>query len=950
MNHAGLGKTRPPGTGSRWRPFRFRAAGLATVIAVLLLGAGTTTSAYAQTTDGRILGRILDADTGQPLIGTLVAVPGSGIQTLSGADGRYILANVPAGATEVSTSLLGYTNRTMSGIEVGASATVTLDIELSPAALAMDAIVVSVAADRGTIGRALDRQREAVGVTSEVTAQQISRGPDGDAAAAIQRVSGVTVQDGKFVFVRGLGERYTTTTLNGSRIPSPEPERKMVPLDLFPSGLVQSITTAKTFTPNLFGDFSGAQVDIRTREYPTQRQVVYSYSLGVNPDVTGRSGMVAPSAGGEWFALSTDPRRLPNTLASRTSFDGLRQADFNNIVRSFRNAWSVEERSVLPSSSMSVSVGGEDPILGRRFGYLASMTYSINEEAHHGEIRAVALPGADGATIEASRYEGSLGRTSVLWGGLLNLGTAFGDGNRISLNATYNRSADNDGRRERGVDENTGADLRIDQLQYVERSVASGQLQGEHQLAPRHFLDWSLSASTVRRQEPDRSEVVYLIEKNAAGEEMPAAWALSGNEVAVRTFADLQEDAIEFKTDYRLSLGTVNRPFDLRIGGAIRNTERDADNRAWSVQSIGSNQLTEDRSLREQAPEEIFGDAFTDPNDAVFSVVPIAQGGSYSAQDRLYAAYGMVEATPSERLQVVAGARIERSELDLQAMSTLRTEYSANPTYTDVLPSLSFKLQVGENHNLRLAASQTLARPEYREVAPVQYREVIGGENTRGNSELRRTLIQNVDFRWEYYPNPGEALSVALFAKRFQDPIERIYLATSGTAINTFVNAEGARNYGVELELRKRLGGLGAAFEPIELFANSTVMRSRITIGNEGLASTTNPNRPMLGQAPYVVNAGLTYTNDAGGVSGTILFNRMGKRLVAAAGAPLPDVYEMPKSTFDISLRFPLFGDFSGNLDFENLLDAEHRLQQGTVTREQYRSGRSISFGVTHRR
>ena len=949
MNHVGLGSTRMSGSVSRKRSFRIVEAGLAIVTAVLLLGAVATKPVSAQEAGGRITGRVIDAESGQPLIGTLVTVPGSSIRTMSGADGRYTLANVPVGSTSIDASLLGYTNRTLT-IVVGATGSANLEIALSPAALVLDAISVSASADRGTIGRSLDRQREAVGVTSEVTAEQISRSPDGDAAAAVQRVSGVSVQDGKFVFVRGLGERYTTTSLNGSRIPSPEPERKMVPLDIFPSGLVQSITTAKTFTPNLSGDFSGAMVDIQTREFPARRQVTYSYSLGFNPSVTGRSGMAAPAAGGEWAALSTDPRRLPRSLQNLSTFDGLGQSDYNNIVRSFRNTWSVEQRSALPSSSMSVSVGGKDPLFGRDFGYLASMTYSISEEARLDQMRAVALPGSEGATIEASRYDGSLGRTSVLWGGLVNLGTMFGENNRLALNVSYNRSADNDGRRERGVDENTGADLRIDRLQYVERSVASAQLQGEHQFAPRHQFDWSANSSTVRRQEPDRSEVVYLIERDNTGTELPAAWALTGNEVAVRTFADLQEDGIELKGDYRLSLGTVNRPFDVRTGGVLRNTERVADNRAWSVQSIGSNALSRNRSIRERAAEEIFGDAFTDPDDSVFAVVPIAQGGSYTAQDRLYAAYGMVEASLTERLQVVGGARVERSELDLLAISTMRTEYSANPVYTDVLPSLSFNLRVGDNHNLRLSGSQTLARPEYREVAPVQYREVIGGENTRGNADLRRTLIQNADFRWEFYPSTSEVVSVALFAKRFQDPVERIYLATSGTAINTFVNAEGAQNYGVELELRKNLGMLGRAFEPVQFFANSTLMRSRITIGNEGLASTTNPDRPMLGQAPYVVNTGISYANEEGSVSGTVLFNRVGQRIVAAAGAPLPDVYELPKSAFDISFRFPLVGDFSGKLDLKNLLDTEHRLQQGTVVREQYRSGRSISIGVTHRR
>lgn len=913
--------------------------------------AATTSPAQtaAQTEAGRIVGRVIDAESGRGLVGARILVQGTNTATLSGIDGRYVLASVPRGRVALSVTYLGYGEKTVTGIETPASGALSFDFSMLPAALAIEGITVTAAGQQGTISRALDEQRSAVGVTSAVTSEQIARSPDGDAAAAVQRVSGVSVQNGRYVFVRGLGERYTTTSLNGSRIPSPEPEKKMVPLDLFPAGLLQSITTAKTFTPNLPGDFSGAQVDIRTREFPAQRQVTYSYTAGFKPGVTGKSLTGAPVEGGEWLAYATDPRRIPNVLQERTSFDGVKQGDYNAIVRSFRNAWSVERQTALPSTSMSASVGGNDPVFGRRIGYLTSATYSISQDAQVDEVRAVALPGPDGTTREVSRYEGSLGRGSVLWGGLLNLSTMFGADTRISINGSYNRSADNDGRRERGVDENTGADFRIDRLQYVERTVLSGQVQGEHQMGQRHRLDWTLNTSSVSRDEPDRSEVVYLIERDAAGEEMPAAWALSGNEVAVRTFAELREDAREGSVNYRLSLGTPNRPFDLLLGGLARSTDRDAANQAWSVQSLGSNPLSRDRSLREQAPEAIFGH-FTDPDDTVFSVAPLAQGGSYSAHDRLLAGYAMLEWMLNDRLQLVTGARFEHSVLEVDAVSTIRQEYHASPTYTDVLPALTLNLAVTRNQNVRFSASQTLARPEYREIAPVQYREVIGGENTRGNADLRRTLIQNVDLRWEFYPQRDEAFSVALFAKRFQDPIERIYLATSGTAINTFVNAAGAENYGIELEARKGLGFIDARLEPFGLFTNATLMRSKIRIGNEGLASTTNPSRPMIGQAPYVLNAGVSYAGRDNRTSATLLYNVVGKRIVAAAGAPLPDVYEMTRPGLDLSFRFPLLSDVDGKLDVKNLLDSPHRVEQGSVTREYYRSGRSFAIGVTLRR
>jgi TonB-dependent receptor len=266
-----------------------------------------------------------------------------------------------------------------------------------------------------------------------------------------------------------------------------------------------------------------------------------------------------------------------------------------------------------------------------------------------------------------------------------------------------------------------------------------------------------------------------------------------------------------------------------------------------------------------------------------------------------------------------------------------------------VLPALSLNVGMSDRQNLRLSVSQTLSRPEYRELAGVLYREVLGGDNVVGNPDLQRTLIQNADARWEFYPAAGEVLSIGLFAKRFDNPIERVYLATSGTRIVTFVNASSASNYGVELEARKRLGTFGEAFEPFTVFANTTVMKSDITIGSSS-ASKTNDQRAMVGQAPYVVNTGLTYASASGATSATLLYNVVGRRISSAAEAPLPDVYEEARNVVDLSLRLALPGAFSAKLDARNLLNEPYEVTQGSVLREYYRSGRTFSFGLSWKR
>jgi len=293
----------------------------------------------------------------------------------------------------------------------------------------------------------------------------------------------------------------------------------------------------------------------------------------------------------------------------------------------------------------------------------------------------------------------------------------------------------------------------------------------------------------------------------------------------------------------------------------------------------------------------------------------------------------------------VGGARVERSEVTVNATPTFGDPVSAEPTYTDVLPSVALNWAVTDAQNLRLGYSRTLSRPEYREIAPILYRNVLGDEQVRGNEALRRALIDNFDVRWELYPNSGEVLSVALFAKRFHDPIERVYLATSGTAIVTFVNARSAENYGVELEARKELGSLAPWLERVTAFTNATLMHSRIDIGTD-LSSRTGDRRPMVGQAPYVLNAGLTYTGPENRASATLLYNVVGRRIVSAAEAPLPDAYEQPRHVLDFSLRLPLRRSWDLKLDAENLLDSPYEVRQGDVLREYYHQGRSLSLGV----
>ena len=876
------------------------------------------------------MGKILDAGSGAVVAGAQVTVEGTAIAALADWSGRYALEGVAPGSHVVSVRMIGYQHKSVRDVTVESGATRGLDVTLTAAAIEVAAIEVTVEMERGSVAQALNEQRNATGIVSAMTAEQIEKSPDSDAGQAVQRVSGVTVQDGRYVFVRGLGERYTTTSLNSARIPSPEPERKVVPLDLFPAGVLEGITTSKTFTPDQPGDFSGAQVNLRTREFDVGRVLSFSASGSGNDAAFGVGLPHAPTVGREWLGFAGSARRIPAALKAAGDLSSTPQSEFPALLSSMRNSWSALSANGSAGRSFSGSLGGEDPVFGQRVSYLASLSYSAAEEVRRGERRAVAIAsGTTGVALPQNVAHGMTGSATVLWGAILNLNTRVGQRSRIAFNNTYTRSAENQATRLAGHNEEFDKDFDVTRLTFTERSVASSQLNGQHIFGDRHLVDWTVTASRVARDEPDRSDLVYeAVIDSVTGVVQPIRW-WGQPRSASRTFSALAESGLQTGANYRINLGGIGNQSYVKVGVDYRNTERDADTRLYDIISL-------DLSDAERAdrPEQVLAQV------SRLYLSADANAGRYTAQDALTSGYIQISAGLSRRLTLIGGARVERSHLDV---TTFRPNGMPAPAArirnTDLLPSLAVTLKLAENQNLRLSATQTLSRPEYRELSSVQYRDLIFGLNVQGNPGLRRALIQNFDARWEFYPSHAEVVSVALFGKRFDNPIERIIVGTTGANTISFVNANGATNYGVELEARKQLG-------QVTLFANSTLMRSRIQPGNDSIASLSSKNRPMVGQAEYVVNAGLSYAA-VSGLGATLLYNVVGPRITEAGTTALPDAYERARHVVDLSLRAPLAYHASVKLDAKNLLDAPLRITQGGVTRLWYRTGRTVSAGIT---
>jgi outer membrane receptor for ferrienterochelin and colicin len=875
-------------------------------------------SVYAQT--GQLVGKILDANTGQAIVDAGIQVVGTTVGTTSGLEGRYRLT-VNSGTVTLQIRRIGYTPKTITGIMVTTNATVIQDVALTAANFQLATVSVTAEKEKGTISEALNQQRNATNVVSAITAEQISRSPDGDAAQAAQRISGVTVQDGKYLQVRGLSERYTTAALNGVRIPSPEPERKVVPLDLFPTSLLQDISTSKTFSPDQPGDFAGANVNIRTKEFPANKEVNYSMSFGGNSVVLNQNLPMAPQVGGELFGLVGSSRNMPSALQQANFFGTVTQQQMQDIVTQQRNVWSPLYRTGMGNGSVGMSTGGNS-ILGKRIGYVVSANYGYSEERKANEVTAVGNQGPNNTVVPLTTLRGTTGRVGVQWGGIANISTLLGQNSRLALNTTFTRNADNEARVDSGFDENLSDSIARTTLRYVARGVVNVTALGEHQLSTSQKTAWSLTYGNTVRKEPDRSDMVYSQDKSTGVYRI-----LPSLDGARRVYFNLLETNIVGQWDHTITIHQSN----IKVGMYGRSTNRTAEAPIYAFITRAGDNIT-------SQPANII---FNQSNSSDVNVQPIGQAGSYTASDITQATYVMTEMQMTNKIRVIAGGRVEVATIKINTKTQGGFEIGSELGNIDVLPSLLINTKLTDAQTLRFAVSRTLSRPEYRELSPVTFRDVLGGVSVTGNSKLQRALINNVDVRYEWFPTNYEVFSVSLFTKEFMNPIERVEQATSGAYQATFQNAITAFNYGVELEARKQL------LTHLTTFSNITLMKSSVELDTMQALTVTDVRRPLVGQAPYVVNAGITYSSLDGRTNATLLFNRVGSRIFAAGVIPLPNIVEKSRNLLDITLKFPFLFHSMARVDMRNILDARYSYTQGNMEREGFNVGRTLSLGVS---
>ncbi len=902
---------------------------------------------------GRLIGRVVDASSGRMLSGAQVYVDDGVVGALSDLDGRYVIRGVPVGTVSVTAQILGYATKTVTGVTVDPGTPTVLDITLDESAVQLEGLVIEATRERGSQAFLLDERRNADALVESVGAAEISRRPDSDAADVAKRLTGVTVTDGKYVFVRGLGERYSQTTLNGSSLPSPEPEREVVPLDIFPAGFLESLETQKSYTPDLPADFSGGTVKIETKDFPNEFTVRFGVGSSVNSNSQFKDGFLTYAGGGrDWLGFDDGTRNQPNTVraimgdvrtGNRLPSDPAQLVAIGQAFQQLGQAFAPTQRTTPLNRSFNLSVGGRNDVFDDgELGYFLAGSYSDDYRYQPLDVERKWRVSAFDPSVPASvrqpnvDYAFTRGTRALSWGTIGNFTVKPSPGQKVSFRSTVNLSTEDEARRYVGDNrEDIGATVRSDRLRFVSRLMMWSQLSGEHKLFGDSRLEWRVTAAQANRDEPLLRESVYVADDGEAFTLLPIG------ESGRYFWSELKDNDVSGAADWSIPFSFLGNDASVKFGGEHRTRSRDFAARRLNWDFLGGVITDLDQAL---AGAQIVANA---RRRGEFSIEEVVEPGDlYDAEDTRTAGFAMVDLPLGNRLRAIAGARVETYDLGLNSRGDVLQDLGQ----TDIAPSLNLIYSVADNVKVRGAVSRTVDRPEFRELAPFQFTEATSLRQLFGNPTLVPAGIVSGDLKVDWFPGPGEMLSIGGFYKKLTDPIERVFIAAASTAFS-FQNAKSATVNGLEFDAQLGLWRLSESLENFSMQANYSWIDSDVEVRQgEGGFEPTNLRRPLEGQAPYVLNAGLNWSNN-NGVDAGVFVNRFGDRLNAAGGGGIPDLYEKARTGLDAFVGFPLMGRATAKLRATNLLDSEFRFEQEAngITQVQrfYSTGRTLSVGIS---
>ena len=935
-----------------------------------LLSIFTLSSIYSQ--DGIISGTVNDGEFNDVLPFANIFIKGTTIGTTSDFDGKYVL-EVKPGTYTVSFSYLGYQTKEISEVNIEAGAEQIIDVTLEPLANALDEVVVTTTVSKNTEASVLNLQKNSVALLDGLSIQSIKKSGAGDIASAIKSVPGVSVQGGKFVYVRGLGDRYTKSILNGVDVPGLDPDRNTLQLDIFPTNILDNIIVVKSATADQPADFTGGVVDIVTKDFPSRAEYSISTGLGYNSTMHFNDNYLSyEGSNTDILGFDNGLRDLPFSQRIETP---LPQQN-GNLSRALTQLFQPNLKALSDESGMDFNLGftaGNQYNLNddgsKKIGYLASLSYKNSTEFYEGIVNGQVFRKQDQdrsvlELIDDRTQSGNLGVNNVLISGLAGV-SLKGLTSKYKLNVLHIQNGESSASYIRQENFNVNSNTIFkDVLTYTQRSITNVLLNGEHSNEDASWkVSWKLSPTFSKIYDKDFRTTPFRFNEETGN------FSISPSESGdpSRIWRDLEELNIAGKLDLTRKHQLFGRDAKFKFGGAYTLKERDfvVDQFSHPVQSRQGNFTLNFGGDADEvlAPENIYNPS---TGEGTFVRRDSNISDSFNSEITVGAGYLADEFKFSDRFNAILGLRFEKFDLIYSGVNQdgeiLNNEVILDKA--DFFPSANFIYELNEeaNKKVRASFSSTTARPSFKEASNAQIFDPVSSTFFIGNIDIQPTYINNFDLRYESYGEGTNFFAISGFAKTFKDPIELTFIRE---ARGQFIplNLGDAKVFGGEFEIRRSLDFI-PGWQDFSVNANVSIIESQQSFSEDEEAArrdnlrdgeTLDDFRPLQGQSPLLLNIGINYDNDTNGWQGGLVYNVQGKTLEIVGNGDIPDVYTLPfhNLKFNLSKEFGKENNSKISLRFENILndDIESVYQSFGAADKLFSSrypGQAISLGYSY--
>ena len=912
---------------------------------------------------GTVSGVLTDKDmNNEPLPFANALIKGTTIGTTTDIDGKFSLSVEP-GNYILELSFLGYqTVDVPITIKAGQNVTVNKAMTAGDGVMLQDVVVVT-SRKKNTEAAIMAEMKEAKQVVSAISAEQMSKGTDSNAADAIQRVPGVTIVDGKFVMIRGLSERYNNVLINNAVAPSTEVDKRTFAFDLIPTKAIDKMLIVKTGSADKPGDFSGGIINITTSENISDFNT-FSVGFGYRNNTSLDTYYQSNGSKTDFLGFDYEFRTLPSTFPSAELINTYPEVGVVASNTKLQNNFNPNESTALLDNSFGFSFGRSKKFTnGMNLQSVNSLGYSNTYQTFQRQFtRYTTLNEGETRPPQWLNYLDDYNQNEARVTFLSNWILKLNNNHTLKFKNLFNQIGENETIIRNGNNFlQRGEDLfRNYLLGYTSRTIYTGQLEGIHQLDSKNMIDWVAGYNYMYQSEPDlrRFRTIKDVEDPNSVYEMidPASSNLFDTG---RYFGTLKEYSVNNGLNYTHIIERVKNdeelnPIKLKTGYYMDYRQREFDSRyvSYFLPDYGIDRIN---FLKQLPLTEVFSPEYVNTTDGWILKEGTRAIDSYNADNFLAAGYVYGE-FPVYKFDISGGVRVEHNILSLQGASDAGPIDVENPV-TSFLPSLNVGYNMSERSILRFAYSRTVNRPEFREIAPFLFYDYENEAARVGNADLKTAEIDNLDFRYEFYPNKGETMSIGAFYKRFDNPIENVTQITTEQPQFNYANADSAFNYGVELEIRKSFKEWtnNLFLGRLSLNLNASYIFSEVDLG----ANVTSQQqvRALQGQSPYIVNAALGY-NDETGFSANVIYNRFGDRIYSVGDVNFPTIYELSRNSLDLTVS-KAFKETTVKFGIQNLLDAEYQFFEDSNRDETidksidnatsiFKRGALFSVGVTH--